>query len=164
MRENSEGERGWGRKRERREGREDWVERHLAGALTGKNGRAVGHRERAREGRRDLSLSSDWPGWPIKSILIFFNFFSYVEMPRLPLIKQGKIPFCPAIFTAFHILPSLKKFRPQNLECNTSTKSTGRLPSLKSPDTLHFQLFLTSIKLSHVPEYLTNHNLKYQVY
>ena len=62
MRERHDGE-GREIERERRGGKKDWAEGHLTEALAGKNGKAVGHEERAHEGGRDLSfsLSSDWP-------------------------------------------------------------------------------------------------------
>ena len=66
----------------------------------------------------------------------------------------------------FHILPSLRKFRHQNLKCNTNTNQTNKNSPLlrKSPYATQYQLSLTPNQSHHALEYLGNHNLKSQLH
>ena len=62
----------------------------------------------------------------VSGLLVIFFFGRGLKMTIMPLIKMPKCPICPSIQHGFHILPSLKNFRPRNLKYNTSTNQTNR--------------------------------------
>ena len=88
------------------------------------------------------------------------------KFEKLSNLINVKWLFCPFKNGGFHILFSLKKFHPQNLEYNTGTNQTKRnSPLLKiSPHAPQYQLSLMPTKSHHALEYLGNHNLKSQLH
>lgn len=44
----------------------------------------------------------------------------------MPLIKRVKILFCPLENIGSYVLPFIKKFPPQNLECGSNTNQINR--------------------------------------
>ena len=69
---------------------------------------------------------------PIWGFFIFF--FLIVKSHFCPSLNKGDFPVYPSKSTRLHILPFLKKFRPQNWSIAfVLTKQTRVLPSLKSP-------------------------------
>ena len=114
---------------------------------------------------------SEFPFWPKSQFsYLHFNTQNFALWPLFlkifPLKLLGNLLIYSSKIEGFHILPSLKKFHPQNLECSTSLNPTNRdAPLLKiSPHASQYQLSLMSIKSPHVPEYFTNYKLKSQVH
>ena len=114
-----------------------------------------GRRER-RKGKRRI-----WK-WPFGSPpLGSFNFFFHrANLLPCPSLVKEKTLFCPYLQPSFYILPSLKKFRPWNLEYNTSTKLINMDTPLLNIFPMHFSnLFSASNQSNRTLGYLGKHTI-----
>ena len=107
--------------------------------------------------RRILVLFGGTP-WPINN----FFFQLAVKGQLCPSLNGLKIHFCPSKITGFHILPSLKKFRPRNLRYSSNSNQTIRnFPLLKIVPRISINIILNIKPITSSLEFpRKSHNLK----
>ena len=113
---------------------------------------------RRRKGTRDRDKGetrkkpeASWLGHvPSRLWLLFFFFFEiWVKFHFLPSLNGLKSPFYPLKKMGFDILRSLKKFRPRNLKCRTSTNPINRDTPLFKIFSMHFSQLSSRSNQSH---------------